>query len=443
MEKNKNRNFIEKYEREIKDYREKYYKNILIYGANAKQYPTLSFFLIPIIIAILILLALSFNIIGYIIALISVFVTNYLIKYFSKILNAEPTNEYLEIIRRNGYHSIEEYEEKVKKIITGPTGYYQNLLNELIVKYKIDETTRKIYTTNGEEYYFWVSSHKDKIMLLNTKATKRPEIKIITISNVRYFRIDNARNCVVVNTSSEDYFFKIDAFDQINEVMKEKRLENIKTFTPATYIDDFEIYMHSIKSEENKKNKIKEDKLALYVNTIAIASICLGIIVALAFIIKEYEVLFNVIGVILLSIISTKLRCALSIKITNAKTDNEYIKELNSNPECIERFEELKYVLGIKPTYDSVYTLEGAEYKTWLVNGYFHVFLNLIYFNVVYMSVKLSDVTYYKLEENECIVKLKDKTLSFTKDAEQVFRKILPNKDYYWLKGYQNNKNML
>ena len=75
---------------------------------------------------------------------------------------------------------------------------------------------------------------------------------------------------------------------------------------------------------------------------------------------------------------------------------------------------------------------------TWIANGYFHVFLNIIYFNVVYMSVKISDVIYYKIEGKECLVKLKDRTLHFTKDAVNVFSKILPNKDYEWLKGFQN-----
>lgn len=438
MEIKKYKSFVNTYEKEVKDYRDKYYKNILKYSTNQSKYPTFTFYLIPILIALIILLITNFSIIGYIISFLSVFITNYCIKLVSKFLNLEPTNEYLEVIKRKGYHSIEEYEQKVRKIITGPEGYYQALLNELIEKYKIDQTTRNVTTTAGEDYYYWTNSRRDKIMLLNTKTNKKPEVKIIQIDNIRYFRVDNDKKTIIINTSTENYFFKIESFDIFNEIIKEKRLENIKTFTPATYIDDFEIYMHSIKSEENKINQEKEKKISAYVNIIAITSICLGIVVALSFIINKNTTLFNIIGVIVLSIISTSLRSVLSIKTSTVKTDNEYIKELNNNPECIERFNELKFVLGIKPTYDSVYTPEGAEYKTWLANGYFHVFLNLIYFNTVYMSVKLSDVTYYKREGNECTVKLKDKTLVFTSDAENVFKKILPNKDYYWLKGYQN-----
>lgn len=438
MEKNKNKNFIDTYEKEIKEYRDKYYKNILSYSNNQIQYPTILFYIIPILISIVILLISNFSIIGYIISYLTIFITNYIIKLLSKTLNLEITNEYLEIIRRKGYPSIEEYEKKVKKIITGPNGYYQELLNNLIAKYHIDENTRKVYTTNGEEYYYWVNNKRDKIMLLNTKINKRPEVEVIQIGNIRYFRLDNTQKALIINTSTNDYFFKIESFDIFNEVIKEKRLENIKVFTPATYIDDFEIYMHSIKSEENKRNYEKEKKLSNYVNRILFCSISLAIIVALTIIIPDYKTIFNILNIAIIILINTDLRSALSIKIPSTKTDNEYIKELNSNPECIERFRELKFVLGIKPTYDSVYTTEGAEYKTWLANGYFHVFLNLIYFNTVYMSVKLSDVAYYKKDGNECIVKLKDKTLTFTSDAELVFKKILPNKDYYWLKGYQN-----
>ena len=52
------------------------------------------------------------------------------------------------------------------------------------------------------------------------------------------------------------------------------------------------------------------------------------------------------------------------------------------------------------------------------------------------MVVKMSDVTYYKKEKNECIIKLKNRTLTFKPEAEIVFKKILPNKDYNWLKGF-------
>lgn len=438
MKQNKtNKKFIEKYEKEIKIYRDKYYKNIINMSNNHTQYPVITFYLIPVLVSVILLMIIGFNLIGYIVSFISIFISNYMIKYFSKFLDLEQKNEYLEAIKKCGYFSIEDYERKVKELITGPNGYYQQTLNEIITKYKIDDTTRKVTTTKGEEYYYWISKSRDKIMLLNAKTNQKPEIKTIVVGNVRYFRIDNQQKALIINTSTDIYYFKQENFDVFNEILKEKRLENLTSFTPGTYIDDYEIYMHSIKSEENKLKLNNEDKIAAQVNMIAISSICLGIIVAFLIIIDNYHFILNTIAIILEIIISIKLRGALSIEKSVTKTDEEYIKELNKNKDCIERFNELKFVLGIKPTYDKVYSPEGAEYITWLSNGYFHVFLNVIYFNSVYMSVKLNDVKYYKLEKRECTVKLKDKTLVFTPEAEVVFRKILPNKDYYWLKGYQ------
>jgi vacuolar-type H+-ATPase subunit E/Vma4 len=435
--KNTNKKFIEKYEKELKEYREKYYRNIINISNQDKEYPAAIFYTIPIIIVLIILLISKFTIIGYAISFISIFISNYIIKYISKKMQLEPFNEYLEAIKRNGYNSIEEYEKKVRDIITGPNGYYQEVLKNLINLYKIDNTTRTVSSAKGEEYYYWINRNRDKIMLLNTKTNQKPEVKTIQIGNVRYFRIDNEKKELIINTSTEIYHFKTNSFDIFNEVLKEKRLENLTTFTPGTYIDDFEIYIHSIKSEDNKLKQKNEDKFTNYVNSIAVLSICLGVTAGLLIILDKYHFIINLIALIIIMIINTKLRRALSIEKSTIKTDADYIKELNNNSECIERFNELKFVLGIKPTYDKIYTTEGAEYITWLSNGYFHVFLNLIYFNSVYMVVKLNDVKYYKLEKNECTVKLKDKTLVFTKDAEAVFRKILPNKDYYWLKGYQ------
>lgn len=436
--KNKYKRFIDTYEKEIKQYRDAYYRNIIQYSNKTSKFPTISFYLIPILISIMSLIILDFQIIGYIISFLLIFITNYLLKLVTNLFNLEVANEYFEVLKKHNYLSIEDYEKKLKRIVIGPGGYYEYLLNELITKYQINENTRKLITTSGEEYFIWTNSKKDTILLLNTKTNKKPEIKSILISDVRYFRIDPQRKTIVVNTSKEDFFFKEECLTIINEIMKEKRLENIKSFTPATYIDDFEIYMHSIKSDENKLNQTKERKIITSVNTIVVCSIALIALVALSYFLNEYSTIINIICIAILCVISIKLRTALSIKINKTKLDTDYIQELNTNPECIERFEELKYILGISNAYDKIYSKEGAEYITWLANGYFHVFLNVIYFNVVYMSIKASDVIYYKKEGKTCEIKLKDKSLEFNSDAEAVFQKILPNKDYYWLKGYQN-----
>lgn len=436
--KNKYKRFINIYEKEIKQYRDKYYKNIIQYSNTNTTYPTISFYLLPIIVSIITLILLNFSIIGYLVSFLSVIVINYLLKIITNTFKMEAINEYKEQLKKHGYFSIEDYENQIKKIITGPGGYYESLQQELIEKYSINQNTRKITTTSGEEYYLWTNSTRDKIQLLNTRTTKKPEIKTIALADVRYFRIDQNKKCIIINTSKEDYFFKEDNLNIINEIMKEKRLENLKSFTPSLYIDDFEIYMHSLKTEEEKNNHKKIKEISSTTNIIIACFICLIILVAITNIIDKYKVLLHIANLLSLIIISIKLRKVLSIKINKNKDDIEYINELNKNQECIERFEELKYVLGISNSYDKIYSKEGAEYLTWIANGYFHVFLNVIYFNVVYMSIKVSDVAYYKVENKICEIKLKDKKLEFTSDAENAFKKILPNKDYYWLKGYQN-----
>lgn len=436
--KNKYKRFINIYEKEIKQYRNKYYKNIIQYSNTNTTYPTVSFYLLPIIVSILILILLNFSIIGYLVSFLSIIVINYLLKITTNTFKMEAINEYKEKLKKHGYFSIEDYENQIKKIITGPGGYYETLQQELIEKYSINQNTRRITTTSGEEYYLWTNSTRDKIQLLNTRTTQKPEIKTIALADVRYFRIDHNKKSIIINTSKEDYFFKEDNLNIINEIMKEKRLENIKSFTPSIYIDDFEIYMHSLKTEEEKINQEKIKEISATTNIIIACVICLIILVAITNIIEKYQVILHAANILSLTIISSKLRKVLSLKVNKNKGDIEYINELNTNQECIERFEELKYVLGISNSYDRIYSKEGAEYLTWIANGYFHVFLNVIYFNVVYMSIKVSDVAYYKVENKICEIKLKDKKLEFTSDAEIVFKKILPNKDYYWLKGYQN-----
>lgn len=431
----KHKNFIDTYEKDIKKYREEYYKKITT-NSNKTCQPIILFYIIPIIVAIIILAISKYSITGYIIALLTTILINYITKIISKVLKLESSNEYLANIKKIGFLSIDEYEKKLKKYVTGPNGYYQLLLNDIINKYQINNNTKKISETSGEEYYIWTNQNKEKIILLNSRPNKKPEVTIIPISNIRYFRIDNISNCIVLNTSTNLYFFKKESLSIFNEIIKEKRLENIKTNNSETYISDYEIYMHSIKSEEAKIIQEKNNQLTLHINKILITLIILVIILILTYFIKKYKVLFNIVGTILICYVSTELRNALSINIPKFKNDKQYIKELNSNPECISRFKELKYVLGISEDYDRVYTIEGTEYQAWLANGYFHIFLNIIYFNVVYMVVKLTDVVYYKREDNECIVKLKDKTLCFAKEAENTFRKILPNKDYNWLKGF-------
>ena len=432
-----NNKFINIHEKYIKEYRDEYYKNIILNNSKlATTHPVITF-LIPMVISLIILVISKFSIIGFASSIVSLIIINLLIYllYTSKI----DKNEYLEAIRKHGFRSIEEYETKLKKYITGPEGYYNNLLLDLIEKYNINSSTKRIYTNKNEEYYIWSNTNKDKIYLLRTYSTKKPEPIILPISNIRYFRVDYQTKDVILKTDNDIFRFKEEYITTFNELIKEKRLENMKSFEPAKYIDDYEIFMHKVKKSKEKDYSIKKEKYEQSIHNAIYLIIAIIILVIMSLVITKLTIIFNIINILLLIGLNISIIGILDNKVSESiKTDTETIEELNRDPDCIEQFLELKFILGIQDTYDKVYTLEGAEYITWVANGYFHVFLNLIYFNTVYMAVKTSDVRYFKTDFNSCDVKLKDKTLEFRKEAGVVFNKILPNKDYNWIKSYQN-----
>jgi len=429
--------FIDIHEREIKKYREDYYKNILTTSnKTAHTYPVITF-LIPLIIAILLPVLLEFTITSFVASVLILIILNILI--YLLFTSRIDKNEYLEAIRRHGYHSIEEYEQKVSKYITNPDGYYHSILLELIEKYNLNSSTRRIITNKNDEYYIWSNTNKDKIYLLGTHSNVLPEIKTIPISDIRYYRLDTYTNTIILKTKNELYRFKPEYINIFNELIKTKRLEDIKKFEPGIYIDDYEIYMHRVKKEQEKDNYIKKEKLEKYIHNAIYIIISIAVLIILTFILEELSNITNIVNCLLIICLNISINGILNniVKKTK-KSEYQIIKELNTNPEYIEIFQELKYVLGIHDNYDKVYTKEGAEYVTWIANGYFHVFLNMIYFNAVYMSVKTSDVKYFKEDINSCDIKLKDKTLEFTRESSTVFKKLLPNKDYHWIKTYQN-----
>ena len=428
---------IKIHEKEIKKYRDEYYKNIIFNSKNTTYSNPVLVFIVPLTISLITLLLCRCTIIGYIISIVELIIINLLIYllYTSRI----ERNKYLEIIKKYGYTSIEDYEKKLKEYITGPNGYYNNLLLELIEKYNINSSTKRIQTIKGEEYYIWSNKSKDKIYLLNTRCNKKPEIKIIQISDIRYYRSDSQNKSVLLKTNNDIFNFKEEYITIFNEMIKGKRLEDLKKFEPGTYIDDFEIYMHKVKKSLQADNTKKREQYETSIQNSIYTLLAIILLIIISTILPKISSITNIINIILIILLNISINGILNnIVKKNIKKDKEVIQEINCDPDCVERFNELKYALGIKNTYDKVYTKEGAEYLTWVANGYFHVFLNLIYFNSVYMSVKTSDIKFYKTDYNSCEIKLKDKTLEFTKEAANIFSKILPNKDYDWIKKMQN-----
>lgn len=431
--------WIENYEKYIIPLREEYYKNI-IRQENYGTYKNTLFLLnyLPFIISIIVLLIGKFSILNYILGWMIIILGNIIIRVLAKFLHLENTNKYLIEVQKQGFFSIEDYESKIKEYITGPNGYYKQLLEEIKEKYNInDQTTRKIFTTDAEECYIWTNTKQDKINLLSTKTNKRPNIETIKLANIRYFRVDNEKKCIILKTDLKIYYFKPNALEILNEIMKNKRLENIKTFTPEVYINDFELFMHNTKKKLSSNNIYEVERFTKNMNIMILISILSVLTVGLTYLIPAYKTIMRILTILFFFAINNATKEITSYKAKKEWTEEEYIKVINNDSECINQFNELKYALGISNQYDKVYTPERACYLTWMANGYFHVFLNMIYFNVVYMAIKASDVRFYKVESNTCEIKLKDKTLIFTNDAAPIFAKLLPNKDYEWLKGYQ------
>ena len=437
----KKEKFINSYETKIKEIRKEYYRNITKYSNNEIDRYIIELILkvLPGFLGILLLFTSKYDIKTVIFVIVLSIVLSVLIDFYFDKKGLESSNKYLKEIRKLGYFTIEDYEHKLKEYVTGEEGEYSKLQAQLIKKYNITQDTDVIEDLGGNRYYLWFDNVSSKIYILDTKLNTKPEVETFRLSDIRYFRLDRKRNLTVLKTDTEEKYFNKKTYDTLSKYIKSKQFENLKIYEPEENINDFERYMHKIKKEIDKDIDYDQDKKNVYISNIIILIIILcGFSILLK--LKFEENLYMIIKLAMLvevGILNFNLVEYLQYKPMQRKTEKEYINLINSNEECISRFNELKISLGIPSNADKVYTKEGAEYLTWTANGYFHVFLNVIYFNSVYMVVKLKDVMYYQGNKKECIVKLKDKELQFEPEAKIIFDKILPNKDLNWINGLQ------
>ena len=437
MNKRTQEKFIKNYETRIKKYRDEYYHNISKQGLSSADYiekePFINF--LPVIISLLPFIFNGLELISFIISILSVIIINLLIGLYKKIKGINDNN-YIKELRRIGFFSIEDYERKIKEYITGPNGFYNQELQKIKNNYQLtDENCYSIIDVHGNKHLISIDNKHDKILLINASLNSLPEVKDINFSFIWYYRYDKHGNRVILKTDIEELYFTKESLSIFDKLIKEKKFESKTNFDPAEYINDFELFMSQIRRESNiDEENLKNSKLNA-LNNIYLLLILLIIILFFFFIFKEYKIIIFIFYLISLNSLNKNCQDYFSFKNKIPKSEEEYIKNLNQNHECIENFNELKLALNIPNNAYKIFSPEGACYLTWSSNGYFHIFLNLIYFNVVYMVVKIQDVKYYEVKNSECIVKLKDKTLYFSKDAEEIFKKILPNKDYTWIKG--------
>ena len=363
MEKNKKVNhkkFIDTYENKIKKYRQEYYNNILLEKNNYRKELYVILWLLPVLVAIIILLIGNFGLISHFIALFALILICIIVKIISKIYSIDNANNYLNEIRKLGYFSIEDYEEKVRKYITGPNGYYDSLKNEIMNKYNISPDTRKIQLINGDLYYIWTSSKQDKIFLFNSRSNSRPEIIEIRISGVRYFRCDYTNKFIVLKTETKDFYLKMESEDVLNEIIKEKKFENIIGYDPETYINDFELYMHNIKNELDDSGVQNTHSISNSLTYSIISLLVMIFIIVLKNVLKKYIIIFNLMEIVILLVLNHNINIIISTNKGTYKSDKDYIEKINNMSKCKNSFEELKIALGIKNSYDKVYTDEGA-----------------------------------------------------------------------------------
>lgn len=442
MRKKAQEKFIRSYETRIKNYRDEYYRNIAKQGLlnTTRNTQELAYDILPLLIGIIFILLFNFSIKGTIISLIIIFIGNLVITTYRKIKHINYSN-YKNELRKIGYFNIQDYEDKVKKYITGPNGYYKNELDKILSENnQTIDTVDKILDSIGNQNFIWTDSDEDTLNIVNSSLNSRPKLKKIRYVHIRYYRLDKNTNRVILKTDIEKLTFNRESIQTFDKIIKEKKFESKMQFDPVDYINDFELFMHNIKRDldvevsNNQENK-KEAQTELINNSVILT---IGLVIAI--VAPKYKLISSLIILISLISFNKNIREFLTFQNKRLKTEEEYINYLNNNIDCINEFNELKLSLNIPANAYKVYSPEGACYLTWVANGYFHIFLNLIYFNTVYMVVKNKDVEYYQVTKNECIVKLKDKKLCFTKECEEVFKRILPNKDYDWIKGITNNK---
>lgn len=432
MNDKKVKKFVKEYETKIKKLRDRYYEKV-----HSKEFKDTTFspnynaisIIVTLLICTLILIFLHGfvgNLIAIILASSSIIITRYIIKEDDNLQN----NDFIRAIRKAGYLTIEAYDEKLSEYVTGPCGVYKKELEDLKDIYNINQDTAVLYAQNNDRYFAWYNKEKKTINFLNTKITEKPEVNSFHIDRVRYYRFDKTQKLIILKTDTEDYYFLPRSLEEIEELFPGKDFHSTKTFEPEDYINDFENYIAKvIKEIENKEKSCNKKKITARNSAIAIIAIMITCII-IETLIPKLIIVTIIIPIISLIPYSLNLSRFFREYFRIPKNEYEIIKTINNDRRNINRFNELKVSLAIDNTSQVVYTKEGAQYLTWLRNGYFHLFLNEIHKDVVYIVVKEDDVEYFKPEETVCTVKLKNKKLAFKPCAADIFERVIPNKNY-------------
>ena len=434
---NNKEKFINTYENIIKPLREDYYKNKVKQGLVDNVFNKSLFIinLAPIIMAIFLCTFGQFTLKSTIITLLFLLISNIFISTIKKQYNIYESNYELEI-RKMGFLSINQYEKNIKKFITGENGYYKEVLQNLISTNNF--TKENIYNLKdlkGRTYIIRNNEQNNELYIINNNLKDLPTLTKLKYDNIRYYRLDKNNNRIILKTDMDEWYYEKENEIVFKNLIPNKSISSENVTKKEEYINDFKRYMSRIKNKDIIKNN-ENDKIKANNKSKAILLIILEIIIILLLnLYIDYKLWLSIFYVIILIGINHYLQKYLQIKNNTMKSDKDYILYLNNNKDCQDKFAELKLALNIPNEVQKIYSDEGAEFLAWNNEGYFHLFLNLIYFDVIYLSVKIADVDYYKIEDNYCILKIKGKKYSFTKEAKDKFSRLLPNKEYNWVKG--------
>ena len=75
------------------------------------------------------------------------------------------------------------------------------------------------------------------------------------MDKIRYYRLDKTQKVVIIKTDGEDHYFLPKSYDEIEILIPGKEFHKSQTFEPEKYINDFELYIHDVKTEMEEREK--------------------------------------------------------------------------------------------------------------------------------------------------------------------------------------------
>lgn len=431
--------FIESYEKVIKDSQDYYYRHkdnedddsddlTIVAGIKVYIIFLTSIILVTILIGFDVSLFITFF------CLIISVISSIIFNFWYRKNNSGPKDLYKKEVRKLGYLYLSDFENDLEDYVTGENGIYNKHLQELMAKAGIDRNTTILETINNKKYYVWTSfddeAKKNKVLhLLSTDTTHKPIIENYLFSQIRYYRVDYENKIVIVKLNDDEIIFNENAIVIISSLLPGK--EKVVKDNLNEVIKDYEMFISQYRVDFNDGEAEKYYNSLDAQKYIPYALVLLGICVVFQMLPLNIVILENFICFAAgfgIAIFNVGIFNLFEAKMAIKRTEQDIINSLSRDEKCVKKFEELKYSLGIKDYYDKIYSIDGSAYYIWKNDIFIHLFLDEIYFNVIYIVTKTDDIIGYKVSDKECTLKLKNQTFKFNIEAEDVFDKLFSYK---------------